>query len=240
MEIVLIGVVAIVVVIGLWAVLTYNGLIRLRNTVQTSWHQIEVQLQRRYDLIPNLVATVQGYARHEQAVFTEVTRARAAAVQSAAGSPAMRQGAESMLTAALGRLMAVAEAYPDLKANQNFLHLQAELTNTEDRIAAARRLYNNNVRDYNTRQQSIPTNIIAGMGPFNLADFFEVDNPGVRQAPKVSFDPPAGPGAAGGYPQQPPTAPPGTGSTPAYPPPPSSGGTGGYPPRQPPPNGPVT
>lgn len=151
----------------------YNGLIRLKNRVDEAWSDIDVQLKRRYDLIPNLVNTVKGYAAHEKEVFEKVTEARARAM--GAGSAADKAEAENMLSNTLKSLFAVAEAYPDLKANQNFLELQRELTDTEDKIQAARRFYNGNVRDFNTKIQVFPTNIFAGMLNFTKRDFFQAE-----------------------------------------------------------------
>ncbi len=180
-------IVAVVVVIAvIWAIAQYNGLVRLRNLVQESWRQIDVELHRRHDLIPNLVETVKGYAAHERAVFDEVTQARAAAA-GAGSSVAEQAQQENVLTQALGRLFAVAENYPVLRASENFQQLQAELTTTEDRIAAARRFYNANVRGLNTKIETFPTNVIAGMFHFEQAEYFEVTDPEVRQAPQVSF-----------------------------------------------------
>lgn len=180
-----------VAVIGLiWGVATYNGFVRLRNLVQEAWRQIDVELHRRHDLIPNLVETVKGYAAHERAVFDEVTAARAAAA-APGSSPAQQAAQENQLTAALGRLFAVAEAYPQLRAADNFLALQAELTNTEDRIAAGRRFYNANVRQLNTKVESFPSNVIAGWFGFTRAEYFETEDPAVRAVPTVGF------GAAG-------------------------------------------
>lgn len=183
-----IGVLFIIVVVAvlLWAIATYNGLVKLRNLVQESWRQVDVELQRRYDLIPNLVDTVKGYASHERNLFEEVTRARAQAAGSH-GGPAERAVQEDMLSAAIGRLFAVAENYPDLRASANFASLQKELANTEDRIAAGRRFYNANVRSLNTRVETFPPNIIAGMFNFNKAEYFEVTDPQARQAPRVEF-----------------------------------------------------
>jgi len=189
-SIILIVLAAIVAITGLWAVVTYNGFVRLRNLVQEAWRQIDVELNRRHDLIPNLVETVKGYAAHERAVFDEVTRARAAAASPGAG-PAEQAAQENVLTQALGRLFAVAEAYPQLRASENFMALQAELTNTEDRIAAGRRFYNANVRQLNTRVETFPANIIAGVFGFTRAEYFEAEEPAVRAAPTVDF------GAAG-------------------------------------------
>lgn len=179
---VLIGVVA---VIGGWLLIAYNSLVRRRNQVQEAWSDIDVQLKRRYDLIPNLVETVKGYARHESAAFENVTKARSAAM--GATTPAEHGQAENMLTGALKSLFAVAEAYPDLKANTNFLELQRELSDTENKIQAARRFYNGNVRDFNTAIQSVPTNIVAGMFGFKAQEYFELEEPAAREVPNVSF-----------------------------------------------------
>ena len=177
------GVVAILLVL---VVVGYNRLVRLRNEVATGWANIDVQLERRGDLIPNLVETVKGYAAHERGVFDEVARARAAAAGPASG-PAEQAAQENQLTQALGRLFAVAEANPVLRASENFQQLQAELTNTEDRIAAGRRFYNANVRELNTKVESFPSNVVAGMFHFERAEYFEVEEPSVRAAPEVSF-----------------------------------------------------
>ena len=186
LSIVLVVIVGVLVVLVLWAVGMYNGLIRLRNLVQEAWRQIDVELQRRHDLIPNLVETVKGYAAHEKGTFEEVTRARNMAV--APGSSVAEQAQqENVLTQALGRLFAVAEAYPDLKANVNFQQLQQELTNTEDRVAAGRRFYNANVREFNTKIEVFPGNIMASMFGFKRADYFEIEDPAARQAPTVQF-----------------------------------------------------
>ncbi|HLM84217.1 MAG TPA: LemA family protein, partial [Candidatus Bathyarchaeia archaeon] len=151
---------AIIVVIVFWVIAIYNGLVRLKNRVDEAWSDIDVQLKRRYDLIPNLVNTVKGYAAHEKEVFEKVTEARTRAM--GAQSAADKAQAENALSQTLKSLFAVAEAYPDLKANQNFLELQRELTDTEDKIQAARRFYNGNVRDFNTKIQVFPNNMIAG------------------------------------------------------------------------------
>ncbi|NTV40035.1 MAG: LemA family protein [Demequinaceae bacterium] len=177
---------AVLAVVALWAVAQYNGLVRLRNLVQESWKQIDVELQRRHDLIPNLVETVKGYAKHESATLEAVTAARTAAATP--GSSVAEQAAqENVLTQALGRLFAVAEAYPDLKANVGFQQLQQELTNTEDRIAAGRRFYNANVREFNTKIEVFPTNVIAGMFKFVKAEYFEIEDQAARQTPEVKF-----------------------------------------------------
>ena len=178
--------VVLVIVLVLWAVGAYNGLVKLRNLVQEAWHQIDTELQRRHDLIPNLVETVKGYASHERETFEAVTAARAAAMTTGS-SPAEQAQQENVLTQALGRLFAVAEAYPELKANVNFLQLQTELTNTEDRVAAGRRFYNANVRELNTKIETVPTSIIASIFKFAKAEYFETEDPAARQAPTVSF-----------------------------------------------------
>jgi LemA protein len=181
----------IVVLAAIALVVSYNRFVTQRNLVQESWRQIDVELQRRYDLIPNLIETVRGYAGHERAVLQAVTEARAnaQAVRAAGGEPApARQAvAEGALSGALGRLMFTAEAYPELKANQNFLALQSQLVETEDRIAAGRRFYNDNVRALNTRAQSFPSNLVAGMFNVRQAEYFEVNDPVGRAAPRVDF-----------------------------------------------------
>jgi len=166
--------IAIVVLVLLYLVVGYNGLVRLRNRIQGAWAQIDVQLRRRYDLIPNLVETVKGYAAHEKSTFEAVTEARANAIN--AQGPAQQAQAENAITGALKSLFAVAEAYPDLKANQNFLNLQEELTSTEGRIAYARQFYNDSVLQLNTKIQVFPTNILAGMFGFTAHEYFEADD----------------------------------------------------------------
>ena len=194
----LIGILLILVLVAiLWGVSAYNSLVKARNVIQESWRQIDVELNRRYALIPNLVETVRGYASHERGVLEKVTSLRQNAMALAAqvqGAPnEQRAAAESALTEAVRGLMVSVESYPNLKSNTNYLELQRELADTEDRIAASRRFYNANVRDYNTRIESVPTNIIAGMGKFERATYFEVNDPTVRQAPTVNFgQPPAG------------------------------------------------
>ncbi len=175
---------AIIVVLILALVLMYNGLVRQRNEVENAWAQIDVQLKRRHDLIPNLVETVKGYASHEQGVFTKVTEARANAIN--AEGPAQQGQAENILSGALKSLFAVAEAYPELKANQNFLALQEELTSTEDRIAYSRQYYNDRVTSYNNKRQTFPSNIIASTFGFKGREFFEVDDES-RGEVKVQF-----------------------------------------------------
>ena len=180
----------ILAVLVLGAIWLYNSLIQGRNRVDEAWSDIEVQLKRRYDLIPNLVNTVKGYAKHEQGTFEDVTNARAKAgsitVDAShldAAAVAKIQAAQGELTQALGKLLAVAEQYPDLKANQNFLSLQSELTDTENKIQAARRFYNGNVRDYNTKLQSFPTNLLAGSFGFTTRTFFDIDEKGPEGQP---------------------------------------------------------
>src|SRR5947209_16152872 len=169
---VLVGLIALVLLYG---VLTYNRLVRLRVRTENAWSQIDVQLRRRYDLIPNLVEAVKGYAAHEREVFEEVTQARAQA-QAASGVKDQAQ-AENQLTAGIRRLIAVAENYPQLKANQNFLALQEELTGTEAKIAFARQFYNDQVQSLNTVIQSFPTRIVASLGGFKPREFFEIEEP---------------------------------------------------------------
>ena len=176
---------AVVAVIIVWAIAIYNGLIRLKNRVDEAWSDIDVQLKRRYDLIPNLVETVKGYATHEQQTFEKVINARNAAMQ--AGTASEKAEAENMLSSTLKSIFALAEAYPDLKANQNFLELQRELTDTEDKIQASRRFYNGNVRDFNTKIEVFPDNIFANMLGFKKRDFFEIEDEKQREAVQVKF-----------------------------------------------------
>lgn len=163
----------IVVVLVLWVVAAYNGFIKGRNRTEEAWADIDVQLKRRYDLIPNLVNTVQGYAKHESTAFEKVSDARARAM--GASGVAEQAEAENMLSGALKSIFAISEAYPELKANTNFLELQRELSDTENKIQAARRFYNTNVRDFNISLESFPGNVIAGMFKFEKRDFFELD-----------------------------------------------------------------
>jgi LemA protein len=183
-------VIAVVVVLALAVIASYNRFVRQRNLVQESWRQIDVELRRRHDLIPNLVETVEGYATQERTVLQSVTEARTAAMQTmqaqASGVAAQAQ-AESVLGRALGGLFAVAENYPDLKSSQNFLALQQQLAETEDRIAAGRRFYNGNVRALNTRVEAFPSSLIAGWFHFAKAEYFEVDEPEVRAPVAVDF-----------------------------------------------------
>jgi LemA protein len=181
----------VVVLLVLWAVGAYNGLIRLRNLVQEAWRQIDVELKRRHDLIGNLVETVKGYAAHERGTLEDVIKARSVAM-AGGQSPAQQAQSEGLLSAALGRLLAVAEAYPDLKANQSFLSLQGELTSTEDRIAASRRYYNANVRELNTRVETVPSNVVAGLFHVGRAEYFETEGE-EREPVKVDFSQPTPP-----------------------------------------------
>ena len=199
MGLILISLIVLAVIAGfflLFVVGQYNQLVTLRNRFKNAFSQIDVQLKRRYDLIPNLVETAKGYLQHESKTLEAVTQARNIA-QTATGRAAanpgdpqvMRKlaGAEAGLTGALGRLMAVAEAYPDLKANQNMLQLTEELTSTENKVSFARQAYNDSVMAYNTKREVFPTNIIAGIFNFAAAELFQVENPAEREAPKVSF-----------------------------------------------------
>lgn len=182
---ILIIILAVVAVLVLWLIGMYNGLVRLRNQVKNAWSQIDVQLKRRHDLIPNLMETVRGYMTHERETLDSVTKARNTAAQ--ASGVANQAQAEAGLTRALGQFFAVAESYPDLKANQNFLSLQEELSSTENKIGFARQFYNDQAMQFNNKIQMFPSNIVAGIFNFKEADFFEVDNAEEREAPKVSF-----------------------------------------------------
>ena len=236
MTIAIIVVVVLLVLIVGWAVVTYNGLVKLRNLVQEAWRQIDVELTRRHDLIGNLVETVKGYAAHERGTLEDVVKARSAAM-APGQSPAQQAESENMLSQALGRLLAIVEAYPDLKANQNFMALQGELTSTEDRIASARRYYNATVRDLNTKVETVPSNVIAGVFNVDRAEYFEAVGE-QREAPRVDFgqrdavipppsgyagSTPSGPATTGtptaSGPGSPPTSPDG----PGVPPPPPAG-----------------
>ncbi|OHB65309.1 MAG: hypothetical protein A2Y76_03510 [Planctomycetes bacterium RBG_13_60_9] len=183
--IVLIFLAAVVLLPLLYAVLTYNTLVSLRNHIRDAWANVDTELKRRYDLIPNLVATVKGYAAHEREVLDRVTQLRAQCVASR-GRPSEQAVDENQLVAALQRLFVVVENYPQLKADQNFLHLQREMVNTEDRIQAARRFFNGNVRDYRNKCQMFPSSLIAGLFGFAPEDFFNVD-PAIREAPSANF-----------------------------------------------------
>jgi len=187
--IILIVVGAVVVVLGLSLAVSYNRFVIQRNLVAESWSQVDVELQRRHDLIPNLVATVKGYAAHEQQTLSAVTEARIAAEQAKSADPDTRATAENQLTKAVGSLVAVAENYPDLKASTNYLQLQNELVDTEDRIAAGRRFYNANVRAINTRVEAFPSSLIAGWFHFSKATYFPLDDPAARNAVQVNLGP---------------------------------------------------
>lgn len=180
-SVIVLVVVALLVIVGIGI---YNTLVTLKNRVDEAWSDIDVQLKRRYDLIPNLINTVKGYATHEKELFEKVTQARTAAMS--AGTPAEKEQAENMLSGTLKSLFAVSENYPDLKANQNFLELQRELTDTEDKIQASRRFYNGNVRDFNIKIETFPSNIIAGMLNFTKREFFAADE-AEKENIKVQF-----------------------------------------------------
>jgi len=176
---------ALVLAVVLLLVLLYNRLVRLRNRVDNAWAQVEVQLKRRWDLIPNLVETVKGYAAHERETFQAVTEARTRAQQ--AQTPAETAQAEGILGAALGRLLAVAEAYPELQADENFRQLQTELAETENRVAVSRQVYNDSVLTFNNAIQTFPGLVVAGPFGFTAREFFEVDEEAQREAPRVDF-----------------------------------------------------
>ena len=169
----------------LWFIVIYNSLITFRNRTKEAWSDIDVQLKRRHDLIPNLIETVKGYAVHEKEVFEKVTEARTKAIS--AQTPQEAGQAENMLTGALKSLFAVAENYPQLRATENFQKLQEELADTENKIQAARRFYNGNVRDFNIKQETFPSNLVAQMFKFKKAEFFEIEEEAEREVPKVSF-----------------------------------------------------
>jgi LemA protein len=175
----------VVVLIGLWVISIYNGLVRRKNMVAEAWSGIDTQLKRRADLIPNLVESVKGYATHERTTFDELARLRSAGQGQT--DVAARAQTEQAITAAIGKIMAVAEAYPDLKANQNFQALQGELSNIEDQIQLARRYYNGAARDFNVMIEQFPSNLVANFGSFKPAPFFQIDNEADRAVPKVSF-----------------------------------------------------
>jgi LemA protein len=180
----------VLVLLVFWFVALYNGLVRLKNVTKEAWAQIDVQLKRRHDLIPNLVETAKGYMKHEKETLERVIQARNSAVAATADpnqGPAAVAGAENMLTGALRQFFALSESYPDLKANQNMLQVQEELTSTENRIAFARQHYNDSVRRYNTKLEQVPTNIVKNFGDFPPAEFFEIEDPQQREAPKVEF-----------------------------------------------------
>ncbi len=175
----------ILVVLALWVVVTYNALIQIRNQLKNAWAQIDVQLKRRHDLIPNLIETAKGYVKHERGTMEAITQARSAAMQAA--GPAASAKAEGALSDALSKFFLVVENYPDLKANQNFLALQEELTSTENKIGFARQFYNDAAMAYNNKIQVVPTNIVAGIFKFATAEFFKVEEAAEREAPKVQF-----------------------------------------------------
>lgn len=181
---IIVGIVALLLIYGIFA---YNSLVGQRNQVHNAWAQIDVQLKRRHDLIPNLVETVRGYMQHERETLEAVTAARTSAVQAVDSDVASRAKAENQLSEALGRLFALVENYPDLKASQNFLALQEELTATENRVAFARQFYNDSVLRYNNQTQMFPSNFIAQFGGFKPDQFFEVTLPEEREAPRVDF-----------------------------------------------------
>ncbi len=211
-------VIAIAAILVLAGVVSYNRFIRQRNLVRESWRQIDVELQRRHDLIPNLVETVKGYAGQERTVLTAVTEARASAEQvrrDPNAGPAQQAAAENQLGRAMSGFFATVEAYPDLKSNQNFLALQQQLTETEDRIAAGRRYYNANVRSINTRVEAFPSNIVAHTFGIKLEEYFEVDDPAVRANTEVDF---GELGSHGGVGSTAPAPPPPPASPPASPP----------------------
>jgi LemA protein len=175
----------LIVLVGGWFMVTYNSLVQLRNAVKNAWSQIDVQLKRRYDLIPNLVETVKGYAGHEKETLERVVQARQAGI--AASTVKDQAAAENMITGALRQLFALSESYPNLKANENFLALQEELASTENKIGFARQYYNDAVQTFNTRQEMFPANLVASMLGFQPAEFFEIEDAGQRDAPKVKF-----------------------------------------------------
>lgn len=179
-------VLGLIVVLVLYFIIKYNGFVALKNRAQEAWADIDVQLKRRYDLIPNLVNTVKGYAAHESGTFEKITEARSKAMQ--AGTLAEKGEAENVLTGTLKSLFAISEAYPELKANTNFLQLQSELSDTENKIMASRRFYNGNVRDFNTGVQMFPGNIIASMFKFSALEYFELEQDSVEKNPvEVKF-----------------------------------------------------
>ena len=183
---ILIVVGALILIPLIWLIATYNILVRLRFQLKESWSDVQAELQRRYDLIPNLVEIVKGYAKHERETLEHVVELRNTAAANH-GTPQEQAGDENSFIGGVKQLFAVAEAYPDLKANQNFLQLQDELVNTEDRIQASRRFYNANVRDLNTRVGVFPSNLVAGMFHFEQAQYFEIEDSSIRAAPKIGF-----------------------------------------------------
>lgn len=216
---VLIVILVLLVLFVVGGIASYNRFVSQKNLIKDAWANIDTELRRRYDLIPNIIETVKGYATHEREVFENVTKARSMAT-AATGSPAAQAAAEGPLVAALRQLFAVVENYPDLKANQNFLALQSELSNTEDRLQTARRFYNANVRDYNRRVQSFPSMIVARFGGFKEEEFFEVDESlrGDAGVPKVDF---SGMSSGGATPPSAPPEAPSSGAEEPPPPPPA-------------------
>ena len=186
MEIALIVLLVVIALVVIWVVGAYNGLVRIRQRVKNAWSQIDVQLKRRYDLIPNLVETCKGYIKHERETLENVTKARTQAIEIKGGAAAQAK-AENMLTQTLRSLFAVSENYPQLRANENMLALQEELSSTENRISFSRQHYNDQVMQLNTRTEIFPTNIIASMFGFKKEEFFEVETTAEREAPKVTF-----------------------------------------------------
>jgi len=182
---VVLAIVALVLLVAILLVTLYNRLVRLRNRAENAWAQVDVQLRRRYDLIPNLVETVKGYASHERTTFEEVTKARTAAQQ--AQTVQEQAKAENILTEAIGRLFAVAEQYPELRATENFQQLQGQLEETEGKIAVSRQVYNDAVLTYDTALETVPTNIVGNMFSFKAHEYFEVEEAAVREAPRVEF-----------------------------------------------------
>lgn len=185
MEVILLGFLVVVAVLAIWVIGIYNGLVKLNVRTDEAWSDIDVQLKRRYDLIPNLISTVKGYAAHESGVFEKVTEARSKAM--GAQTAGEKGQAENMLSDTLKSLFAVAENYPELKANENFLELQRELSDTENKIQASRRFYNGNVRDLNTKIQVFPDSIVANMLKIKSREFFEIEEEAQKEAPKVEF-----------------------------------------------------
>lgn len=181
----LIVILGIILILAIWLVSIYNALVRLRNQVKNGWSQIDVQLKRRHDLIPNLIETVKGYMTHERETLKNITAYRSQAME--ATTVGEKAKAEGLLGGALGQLQIAVEAYPDLKANQNFLSLQEELTSTENKISFARQSYNDQVLGYNNKIQMFPSNIVAGMFSFKEEEFFELEDPSEKEVPKVSF-----------------------------------------------------
>jgi LemA protein len=182
---VVLGIVAVVLLVAILVITLHNRLVRLRNRAENAWAQVDVQLRRRYDLIPNLVETVKGYASHERTTFEEVTKARTAAQQ--AQTVQEQAKAENILTEAIGRLFAVAEQYPELRATENFQQLQGQLEETEGKIAVSRQVYNDAVLTYDTALETVPTNIVGNMFSFVAREYFEVEEPAAREAPRVQF-----------------------------------------------------